>query len=109
MTNLMRNQTIRLYPKDNGRFEVRDRRGRVKLADNEEFHIYFKRAEFNEEGFIRGTFLGDTDGKLVNNMNERVFFNKVEGWKTPKGRKFKLARLASVENGSSAVVLIEED
>lgn len=107
--SLVRNQTIRIYPKGNDRFEVRDRRGQLKLAADDKFHIYFKRVEFNhEEGYVRGTYLGETDGKLRSNLDTRIE-NHDNQWVSIENRPYELARLASVENGNGLVVIIEEE
>lgn len=106
MQKLKRDMLIFLSPEDEeGRYKVFDKSGNTILDSNEDYHIYFKDIQFKSEGYIVATYLGETEGRLLDEYCRRVEFNRQDGWNADDGDRPSSARLASVNNGQKLVII----
>src|SRR5690606_11771404 len=106
MRTLKRNMLIFLSPAmEEGRYRVFDSTGNTVFESGEDYHIYFTDVKFGDNGYTSATYLGETDGKLLDEYCKEVKFCNRAGWMTEDGIKPSAARLASVHNGQGLVII----
>lgn len=109
MTQLRRNDRVRLFGMGGSKFEGRNRQDDVVLDAEQDYFIYLTNVNFRKGNLIEGRYMGDlVEGTpIIDKHCKQVGVSDNEF--VVDGKVIRTARMVAVNNKTNVIVVIQND
>lgn len=109
MTQLNRNDRVRLFNMGGNKFEGRNRQDDVVFDMDKDYFIYLTNVNFRNGRLIEGRYMGDltANSSLIDNQCKKVDITDNDF--TVNGQSIRTARMVAINNKTNVILILAND